>query len=110
MTAENADGSRKYAANTRGKPFSKGNPGKPRGARHKLTRTAETLLDGEAEAITKKAIEMAKAGDGPALRLCMDRIYPARKDRPVRFGLPPLEKVQDAVAANAAIRDGANML
>jgi len=110
MTAENADGSRKYAANTRGKPFSKGNPGKPRGARHKLTRTAETLLDGEAEAITKKAIEMAKAGDGPALRLCMDRIYPARKDRPVRFALPPITKAADAIAAHgalvAAVADG----
>jgi hypothetical protein len=64
---------------------------------------AETLLEGEAEAITRKAIELAKQGDGPALRLCMDRIYPARKDRPVRFRLPPLEKVGDAVAANAAL-------
>src|SRR5215208_1390756 len=82
-----------------------GNPhGKPKGTRHRVTVAAETLLEGEAEAITRKAIELAKAGDGPALRLCMDRIYPARKDRPVRFGLPPLEKVGDAVAANAADR------
>jgi hypothetical protein len=44
---------------------------------------------------------LAKLGNGPALRLCMDRIYPARKDWPVRFGLPPLEKVVDAVAANS---------
>src|SRR3954463_15336798 len=80
-----------------------GNPqGKPKGTRHRVTMAAEILLEGEAEAITRKAIELAKAGDGPALRLCMDRIYPARKDRPVRFGLPPLEKVGDAVAANAA--------
>jgi hypothetical protein len=27
--------SRKYAGNTRGKPFNDGNPGKPKGARHK---------------------------------------------------------------------------
>jgi hypothetical protein len=94
---------RKNAGNTRGKPFERGNPGKPKGARHRVTLAAETLLEGEAEAITRKAIELAKAGDGPALRLCMDRIYPARKDRPVRFRLPPLEKVGDAVAANAAL-------
>jgi hypothetical protein len=81
-----------------------GNPqGKPKGTRHRVTMAAEILLEGEAEAITRKAIELAKAGDGPALRLCMDRIYPARKDRPVRFRLPPLEKVGDAVAANAAL-------
>jgi len=64
---------------------------------------AETLMEGEAEAITRKAIELAKEGDGPALRLCMDRIYPPRKDRPVRFRLPSLDKVEDAVAAHAAI-------
>ena len=81
-----------------------GNPqGKPKGTRHRVTMAAEILLEGEAEAITRKAIELAKAGDGPALRLCMDRVYPARKDRPVRFRLPPLEKVGDAVAANAAL-------
>src|SRR4051795_2886313 len=81
-----------------------GNPqGKPKGTRHRVTMAAEILLEGEAEAITRKAIEMAKAGDGPALRLCMDRIYPARKERPVHFSLPPLEKPADAVTATAAL-------
>ena len=103
MSNETPADSRKNAGNTRGKPFERGNPGKPKGARHRVTVAAETLLEGEAEAITRKAIELAKSGDGPALRLCMDRIYPARKDRPVRFRLPPLEKVGDAVAANAAL-------
>src|SRR3954467_5363819 len=81
-----------------------GNPqGKPKGTRHRVTMAAETLLEGEAEAITRKAIELAKLGDGPALRLCMDRIYPARKDRPVRFGLPHIERAADAVASHAAL-------
>ncbi len=39
------------------------------GARHKATVAAEALLDGEAEALTRKAVEMALAGDGTALRL-----------------------------------------
>src|SRR5829696_6579969 len=83
-----------------------GNPnGKPKGTRHRVTMAAETLMEGEAEAITRKAIELAKGGDGPALRLCMDRIYPPRKDRSVRFRLPSLDKIEDAVAAHAAIVD-----
>ena len=41
-----------------------GNPaGKPKGARHRATLAAEALLDGEAEALTRKAIELALAGD-----------------------------------------------
>ena len=55
------------------------------GARHKATVAAEALLDGEAEALTRKAVEMALAGDGTALRLCLDRIIPPRRERPVRF-------------------------
>ena len=64
---------------------------------------AEVLLDGEAEALTRKAIELALAGDVTALRLCWDRIVPARKDRPVTFALPNLEHASDAVMASAAI-------
>ena len=81
-----------------------GNPsGRPVGARNRATLAMEALLDGEAEAITRKAVELAKAGDGPALRLCMERIMPARRDRPISFRLPHLEKAADAVKANAAL-------
>jgi len=38
-------------------------PGKPKGARHKATQAAMTLLDGEAEALTRQAITMALRGD-----------------------------------------------
>jgi hypothetical protein len=54
-----------------------GNPaGKLKGTRHRTTLAAEALLDGEAEALTRKVIEMALAGDSAALRLCLDRILP----------------------------------
>ena len=77
--------------------------GKPRGARHKATLAAETLLEGEAEALSRKAVELALRGDVSALRLCLDRIVPPRKDRPVCFELPAMNESKDAVTASAAI-------
>jgi len=66
-----------------------GNPaGKPRGSRHKATQAVEAMLDGEAEALTRKAIELALGGDTTALRLCFERLLPPRKGRAVRFDLP----------------------
>ena len=94
---------RNNAGRTRGRPFAPGNPGKPKGARHKATLAVDTLLDGEADAITRKAIEMAKEGDTVALRLCLDRIAPVRKDRPVTFALPAIEATADVVKASAAL-------
>jgi hypothetical protein len=64
---------------------------------------AERMLDGEAETITRKAIELAKSGDATALRLCLERILPPRKDRPVSFTLPKIESAGEASRATAAI-------
>lgn len=83
--------------------FAPGNPGKPKGSRHRATRAVLDLLDGEAETLTRKAVEMAMAGDGAALRLCLERIAPPRKDAPVNFTLPAMESAQDAAKAVAAI-------
>jgi len=81
-----------------------GNPnGRPKGSRNSATLAAEALLDGEAEALTRKAIEMALGGDTVALRLCLERIYPPRKDRPVTFALPPITSVRDAADISAAV-------
>jgi len=85
-------------------PGQSGNPaGKPKGTRHKTTLACEALLDGEAEAITRKAIDAAKGGDMIAIRLCMDRFIAPRKDRTVPFELPKLETAADAVKDTAAI-------
>ncbi|MBA3512611.1 DUF5681 domain-containing protein [Sphingomonas sp.] len=96
---------RKYGANTRETRFQPGNPGKPRGARHKVTRAVEALLEGEHEALTRKAIEKALEGDGAALRLCLDRLAPARKDAPISVNLPPVKSAADAIGASAALLD-----
>ena len=97
------DKPRNNAPITRGRPFPPGNPGRPKGARHKATQAIQALLDGEGEALTRKAIELALAGDATALRLCLDRILPALRERPIAVELPPLSGPQDAVAASAAL-------
>lgn len=96
---------RNNAATTRGRPFAPGNPGRPKGSRHKMVLAMEALLDGEGEVLTRKAIELAKDGDLVALRLCLDRILPVRKDRPVAFAMPALEKAADAAKAIATITE-----
>lgn len=85
-------------------PGQSGNPGgKKPGTRHRMTRLIEELFEGEAEEITRKAIELAKQGDGPVLRLVLERLVPARKDAPVNFELPPIETMEDAKGASAAV-------
>jgi hypothetical protein len=93
---------RKSGRDTAGR-FGPGNPGKPAGARHKATQAALALLDGEAGALTRKAVEMALEGDTTALRLCLERIAPPRRDAPVQFTLPRMETARDAARAAGAV-------
>jgi hypothetical protein len=85
-------------------PGVSGNPaGRPKGSRNKTTLAIEALLEGEAEALTRKAIERALEGDATALRLCLDRLAPPRRDRPTPFDMPALKEAADARDAFAAI-------
>jgi hypothetical protein len=85
-----------------------GNPkGRPVGVRNKATETAEILLDGEAAALTRRAVELALAGDAVALRLCIERIIPPRRGRPVKLGLPPMRGAADLGGTMAAITTAA---
>ena len=83
--------------------FTGGNSGKPKGTRHKATQAALALLDGEAEALTRQAVTMALGGDTTALRLCLERIAPPRRDAPVTFDLPPMKTALDAAKAAGAV-------
>ncbi|MCJ2023942.1 DUF5681 domain-containing protein [Methylobacterium sp. J-067] len=93
-----------------GRPFQQGqsgNPnGRPRGSRNRSTQALEAILDGEAEALTRRAIEMALEGDGPAMRMCLDRLMPVRKDRPITFTLPEIETAADLTKATRALMQG----
>jgi len=65
---------------TRFRQGQSGNPaGKAKGTRNRATQAMMLLLEGETDALTRKAIELALAGDTTALKLCLDRIAPAPK-------------------------------
>jgi hypothetical protein len=73
------------------------------GSRNAATIAIQALLDGEAEALTRKAIELGLAGDMTGLRLCLDRIVPPRNDRYVAFPLPAMNEAADAAKSLASI-------
>lgn len=91
----------------RGRPFQRGqsgNPaGRPRGSRNSATLAVEALLDGEAEAITRRVIVAALAGDMAAIRLVMDRVAPPRKSRPIQIDLPDVADARGVALAQAAV-------
>jgi Family of unknown function (DUF5681) len=95
------------AIKQRGRPFPKGesgNPhGRPAGTRNRTTLAVEALLDGEAEKLSRKAVVLALKGNVACLRLCLDRILPPRRDRPVHLKIPTLKATTDASQAMAAI-------
>ncbi len=81
-----------------------GNPaGRPPGRKNATTLALEELLDGEAQAITRKAIEEAKGGNHHAMKLVLDRILPMRRGRPVPFELPEVEGAADVTRAHGAV-------
>jgi hypothetical protein len=101
MTAENA------APKQRGRPFRKGRSGNPSGkapgTRHRVTQMVEQLIEGEAEALTRTALTLAKAGDPALLRVLLDRLAPPRRERPVEVDLPALKTPQDAPGVIATL-------
>ncbi len=89
---------------TRFEKGTSGNPnGRPKGSRNRSTLAAEALLDGEAEALTRLVIELALKGDLGAVRLCLEKLIPARRSRVIQFDLPETSTVEDVVIACDAV-------
>ena len=81
-----------------------GNPkGRPQGSRNASTMAAEKLMEGEAEAITQKCVDMAMDGDPTALRLCLSRLLPIKRERTISIDLPPLEGSHDSLKAIGSV-------
>ncbi len=90
----------------RGRPFQPGNKygrGRPRGSRNKVARVCQETLDGHAENLTKKCVVLAYQGNPTAMRLCMERLMPARRQRAVTLKLPALTTIADVAVASASV-------
>ncbi|GFK92345.1 hypothetical protein NNJEOMEG_00169 [Fundidesulfovibrio magnetotacticus] len=87
------------------KPGQSGNPkGRAQGSRNRATLAAQALIDGQADALMAKALEMALAGDAPVLKAMLDRLCPPRKDSPVTLaGLPKIEGAADLPKVTSTI-------
>ena len=83
----------------RGKPFEPGNPGRPKGARHKKTVILEKMMADDSEGIISAMIAAAKAGDVQAAKIVLERILPVPKGRRFEMDLPQIETVDDLAAA-----------
>jgi hypothetical protein len=94
----------------RGRPFEPGNKqgrGRPKGSRNKsLKSPAQDLLDEFAVHLTRKSISLGLAGDPHALRLCMERINPARRDSVIQLKLPAIRKAEDLDKAAEKVTQG----
>ena len=53
--------------------------------------------------LVQKAVELALQGDVAALRVCLERLVPPRKDAPVSIVLPQVRTTADLPSASQAI-------
>jgi hypothetical protein len=81
--------------------FGAGNPGKPRGARNRVSAAAEAIIDDSIGDVTKKCVELAKEGNTACILAVLKLRIPALKERSVQqpIALPPLATPQDALKA-----------
>ena len=86
-------------------PGCPGGPGRPAGSRNKATLALDQIADDAGKAILEMMVEAAKSGDLRAAELVLQRIWPARKSRPIALTLPPIQSASDVVAAVGAVAD-----
>jgi hypothetical protein len=89
-------------------PGNKASRGKLPGERNRATLMAERLMSADAEAIVKKVVAAAKAGEPWAAKLVIERIIPPARDRATPFDLPPIAGPGDLPRAVQAVLDAAS--
>ena len=98
MSTRRTNGTSQWPKGTSGNPA-----GRPPGSRNRSTALLEELLEGEGEQLIRKAVELALQGDTNALRLCIDRLVPPRKDRLINLDLPPVQTANDISHAMTSV-------
>src|SRR5712692_2298482 len=104
-----SDGEEQLGAKVRGRPFEPGNKygrGRPRGSRNKGTGLCQKTLEYYGGSLTKKLVQEAFRGNPTAIRLCIERLMPVRRQPTLRFKLPLTRTVDDVAAASEALVDG----
>ena len=87
-------------------PGQSGNPaGRAVGSRNKKTLAAEAALFDHAQELVENVVGRAKRGEPAAMRLCMERILPVGRGRPMPIELPPIRSTEDAQAAAGVIME-----
>jgi hypothetical protein len=69
----------------------------------RASRLVQEQLNRRAGALIGRALDLAESGDVAALRLCLERILPPRKERPVSLNLPAVRSAADAEQLMGAI-------
>jgi hypothetical protein len=93
----------------RGRPFPPGNKlgrGRHKGSRNKSKMPGQHLLDEYSEHLTRKCIALAMQGDRSAMRICMARVSPARRDAYIQMALPSIQTAQDLERAADKVTRG----
>jgi hypothetical protein len=99
------NGEKKGSEATQFQPGHPGGPGRPAGSRNKATLALDQIADDAGKAILEMMVEAAKGGDMRAAELVLQRIWPARKSRPIALTLPAIRSASDVVAAVGAVAD-----
>jgi hypothetical protein len=63
----------------------------------------EELVENEGESLTRKMIELGKAGNVRSLEYCLDRLLPQRHGQPISLQLPKINSVKDVAPTMAAV-------
>ena len=65
----------------------------------------ETLQD-HAKTLGMKCVQLALQGNTTAMRLCVERLSPARRQRVLQFTLPPVKTIANVAEASEAVVRG----
>jgi hypothetical protein len=95
---------KKTAKSNRWQKGQSGNPaGRPAGSRNKASLAVENIFSDEADRLSRKCIKLAMKGNIQALKLCIERICPVRKDVPINVQLPRVQSVEDATKLTTSL-------